>query len=167
MTRLSRLQRLLLWARSVWKSPQPSPEEWLEEMTARLELELIELRRILAESIALQKSAERRQLRENHQVQGGLDWSQLEPKSLDTSVREQRESIEEIRQSLTRLEGQYAQVRGRKNWYLSRLKLALVQEQLASASARWGRTPASEVFAALEAVDGSSLWEAVNKTPPV
>ncbi|MBJ7899922.1 MAG: hypothetical protein GC158_08375 [Cyanobacteria bacterium RI_101] len=147
MSGLSPLQRLFPWIWEIGKPPQPSPEEWLEEMTARLELELIELRRVLAESIALLKSAERRQSRRDPQFDLDLKGS------LDRPLREQEELIERIRQSLSRLERQYAQARGRKNWYLSRLKLALVQEKLAGVKSRWHRVSASEVFTELEALE--------------
>lgn len=156
MAGLSRLQRLFLWIWEMGKPPQPSPEDWLEEMTARLELELIELRRVLAESIALSKSAERRQSRRDPQLD-------LDPNGvLDQSLREQQELIERIRQSLSYLERQYAQARGRKNWYLSRLKLALVQEKLAGVKTRWHRASASEVFTELEALEVCVPRDAAN-----
>lgn len=160
MAGLSRLRKLLPWNWDIGKPPPPSPEERLEDMTARLELELIELRRVLAENIAFLKSAERRQLRADRQSQGGLDRSLIEGDEaavLERLLPEQREFIEQIRQSLNRLEGQYAQVRGRKNWYLSRLKLALVQEKLERVTARWDQSLASEIFADLEAIDFLSL----------
>jgi len=145
-----------------------NPEELLEDITNRLELELIELRRALAAAIAAFKSTERQNLHRLLKAQQWYEQAQMyvqqgqesqarvalqsrqehliQSGKLEYSLGEQEQVIQKIRYSLQELELKYCQFKAQKSLYLVRLKTAIAQQKLQ----QMGQLQLSELFEQLE-----------------
>jgi phage shock protein A len=145
-----------------------NPEELLEDITNRLELELIELRRALAAAIAAFKSMERQNLHRLLKAQQWYEQAQIylqqgqegqartalqsrqehliHSRQLEQSLGEQGQVIQKIRHSLQEMELKYSQFKAQKSLYLARLKTAIAQQKLQ----QMGQLQLSELFEQLE-----------------
>ncbi|BFM40590.1 PspA/IM30 family protein [Synechocystis sp. LKSZ1] len=148
------------------------PEVLLEEMTAQMELELIELRRALAEAIAVSKSTERQRLAQQgiaqrwyERAQLALDkdneglarealqhWQnyQMQETSLATALTEQQQVIGKIRADLLALEQKYFAIKTQKSLYLARLKAAIAAQKLVEITSQNRSDGVSHLFEQIE-----------------
>ncbi|MEB3160312.1 MAG: PspA/IM30 family protein [Synechocystis sp.] len=151
---------------------QEPPELLLERLLAEMELELIEMRRALAEAIATFKSTERQ--REAQQLiaqrwfdraQFALDQSnedlardalthrqayQTNVASLDHSLQDHREVIERVRGELQDLERKYSALKTKKSLYLARLKSAIAAQKITEMTNTLDGNSASSLFDRIE-----------------
>jgi len=151
---------------------QEPPEQLLERLLAEMELELIEMRRALAEAIATFKSTERQ--REAQQLiaqrwfdraqdaldQGNDDLArdalthrqayQANVTSLDHSLTDHRAVIERVRDELQHLERKYSALKTKKSLYLARLKSAIAAQKITEMSNNLDRNSASSLFDRIE-----------------
>ncbi|MGL5034731.1 MAG: PspA/IM30 family protein [Microcystaceae cyanobacterium] len=148
------------------------PEALLIQMTEQMELELIELRRALAEAIATNKSTER-QLANEHlwarkwyeRAQLAVDQNQEKVardslghhhshlnhiQSLELALKEQIQVIQQVKINLQTLERKYSQIKSQKSLYLARLKSAIAAQKMQEIMDNWDHRSASSLFERLE-----------------
>lgn len=148
------------------------PEFLLDEITTQMELELIELRRALAEAIAVSKSTERQGLaqqsavqRWHERAQRALDknnealarealqhWQsyQTQEKHVAQALGEQQQVIDRIRTDLLTLEQKYYAIKSQKSLYLARFKAAIAAQKLAEITSQGHPQSASHLFEQIE-----------------
>jgi phage shock protein A len=147
------------------------PEKLLEKAVMEMEGQLIELRRALAESIALLKSTERLAANQQQAAQKWYDRAkvalvqgneaqardallqrqsyQARSRSLQEQIEQQNEAIAKLKQDLRKLEEKYTEVKTKKNLYLARLKAAIATQKIHEVSGV-SRVDADSVFERVE-----------------
>ncbi len=172
MDLFERIGRVLRSQLTHLQSAPQEPEQLLEEMTARMELELIDLRRGLAEAIAISKSTERQRLSQRSTAQRWYDRAQLalekdnealarealdhwqayhsHEQTLEKALGEQQAVIDRVRRDLRTLEQKYNTIKTQKSLYLARLKSAIAAQKLQEISDSLNRNSASSVFERME-----------------
>jgi phage shock protein A len=155
-----------------FQQQQEPPEQLLERLLAEMELELIEMRRALAEAIATFKSTERQ--REAQQLiaqrwferaqfaldQGNDDLArdalthcqayQDNVAALAHSLTDHREVIERVRGELQDLERKYSALKTKKSLYLARLKSAIAAQKITDMANTLDNNSASSLFDRIE-----------------
>lgn len=148
------------------------PEQLLEEMTSQMELELIEMRRALAEAIATHKSMERQLAAHRLNAQKWYERAQLaidkgnetlakealsnrqtylgHAQAIESHLNEHSQSIQKIKQELQTLERKFSEVRAKKSLYLARLKSAVAAQKLQEIMGNFDHASASSLFERLE-----------------
>ena len=148
------------------------PEKLLEEMTAQMELELIEMRRALAEAIATHKSMERQKAAHQVNAQKWYERAQLaidkgnealakealvnrqsylsNAKGIESHLTEYSQVIQQVKQELQTLERKYGEVRAKKSLYLARLRSAVATQKLQEIIGNWNEGSASGIFDRME-----------------
>lgn len=128
------------------------PEILLEQAVAGVEGELIEMRRALAEAIASQKSTERQLANYRALAQKGYERArvaldsgdeaaarealtqrqsyQTHGQALQAQLERQETIVRRVRQDLSALERQHAEIKAKKSLYLARLRTAAASERL-------------------------------------
>lgn len=151
MELFNRVGRVLKSQLTHWQQQQEAPEDLLERLLGEMELELIELRRALAQTIATFKSTERQRdaqqliaQRWYEKAQAALDRGneqlarealgqrqsyQSHTEALGKSLGEQRALVEQVRGQLQKLERKYLELKSQKNLYLARLKSAIAAQK--------------------------------------
>uniref|UniRef100_UPI003F77842A Chloroplast membrane-associated 30 kD protein n=1 Tax=Synechocystis sp. PCC 6803 TaxID=1148 RepID=UPI003F77842A len=150
----------------------PAPEDLLERLLGEMELELIELRRALAQTIATFKSTERQRdaqqliaQRWYEKAQAALDRGneqlarealgqrqsyQSHTEALGKSLGEQRALVEQVRGQLQKLERKYLELKSQKNLYLARLKSAIAAQKIEEIAGNLDNASASSLFERIE-----------------
>jgi len=148
------------------------PEKLLEEMTAQMELELIEMRRALAEAIATHKSMERQKSTHQLKSQKWYERAQLaidkgnealakealvnrqsylrNAQGIENHLTEHSQVIQRVKQELQTLERKYGEVRAKKSLYLARLRSAVATQKLQEIVGNWNDGSATSVFERME-----------------
>ena len=148
------------------------PEKLLEEMTAQMELELIEMRRALAEAIATHKSMERQKSAHQLNAKKWYERAQLaidkgnealakealvnrqsylgNAQGIESHLAEHSKVIQRVKQELQTLERKYGEVRAKKSLYLARLRSAVATQKLQEIVGNWNDGSASSVFERME-----------------
>ena len=148
------------------------PEKLLEEMTAQMELELIEMRRALAEAIATHKSMERQKSAHQLNAKKWYERAQLaidkgnealakealvnrqsylgNAQGIESHLAEHSQVIQRVKQELQTLERKYGEVRAKKSLYLARLRSAVATQKLQEIVGNWNDSSASSVFERME-----------------
>jgi phage shock protein A len=148
------------------------PEKLLEEMTAQMELELIEMRRALAEAIATHKSMERQKSSHQLNAQKWYERAQLaidkgnealakealvnrqsylgNAQGIENHLAEHSQVIQRVKQELQTLERKYGEVRAKKSLYLARLRSAVATQKLQEIVGNWNDGSATSVFERME-----------------
>ncbi|AIE73321.1 MULTISPECIES: PspA/IM30 family protein [unclassified Synechocystis] len=172
MELLNRVGRALKSQLSHWQRQQEAPEELLERLLGEMELELIELRRALAQAIATFKSTERQREAQKlitqrwyEKAQAALDGGneqlarealtqkrsyQSHTEALGESLTEQRAIIERVRGDLQKLERKYLELKSQKSLYLARLKSAIAAQKIEEITGNFNNASASSLFARIE-----------------
>ena len=152
MSLLTRFRQVI---RAQWTSlgqESQDPEKLLTEMTTQMELELIEMRRALAEAIATHKSSERQLAAQQIAAQKWYERAQLaidkgnenlarealehrqayqhHIQVLEQSLAEHQPVIRRLKGDLQTLERKYSEVKAKKSLYLARLKSAAAAQKL-------------------------------------
>ena len=148
------------------------PEKLLEEMTAQMELELIEMRRALAEAIATHKSMERQKSAHQLNAQKWYERAQLaidkgnealakealvnrqsylgNAQGIESHLAEHSQVIQRVKQELQTLERKYGEVRAKKSLYLARLRSAVATQKLQEIVGNWNDGSTTSVFERME-----------------
>ncbi|MGA1476632.1 MAG: PspA/IM30 family protein [Prochlorothrix sp.] len=151
---------------------QEPPEQLLERLLAEMELELIEMRRALAEAIATFKSTERQREAQQLIAQRWFDRAQFaldqgnealardalthrhayqsNVTALDHSLQDHREVIERVRGELQELERKYSALKTKKSLYLARLKSAIAAQKITDMAHSLDSNSASSLFDRIE-----------------
>ncbi len=128
------------------------PETLLEEAIAKIEQELIAMRRALAEAIATHKSAERQLLRYQNAAAKWYERAEMaiskgnetlarealvnrqsyqqQGDSLQRQLNEQNEIIQRLKNELRQVEHKEREAKAKKNLYLARLRSAMASQKL-------------------------------------
>lgn len=172
MSLLTRFRQVI---RAQWTSlgqESQDPEKLLTEMTAQMELELIEMRRALAEAIATHKSSERQLAAQQMAAQKWYERAQLaidkgnenlarealehrqayqhHIQVLEKSLTEHQPVIRRLKDDLQTLERKYSEVKTKKSLYLARLKSATAAQKLQEMMGSMDNLSASSLFERLE-----------------
>lgn len=172
MSLLTRFRQVI---RAQWTSlgqESQDPEKLLTEMTAQMELELIEMRRALAEAIATYKSSERQLAAQQMAAQKWYERAQLaidkdnenlarealehrqayqhHIRALEQSLAEHQPVIQRLKGDLQTLERKYSEVKAKKSLYLARLKSATAAQKLQEMMGSMDNLSASSLFERLE-----------------
>lgn len=172
MSLLTRFRQVI---RAQWTSlgqESQDPEKLLTEITAQMELELIEMRRALAEAIATHKSSERQLAAQQMAAQKWYERAQLaidkgnenlarealehrqayqHPiRALEQSLAEHQPVIQRLKGDLQTLERKYSEVKAKKSLYLARLKSATAAQKLQEMMGSMDNLSASSLFERLE-----------------
>ena len=172
MSLLTRFRQVI---RAQWKSlgqESQDPEKLLTEMTTQMELELIEMRRALAEAIATHKSSERQLAAQQIAAQKWYERAQLaidkgnenlarealehrqsyqhHIQVLEQSLAEHQPVIRRLKGDLQTLERKYSEVKAKKSLYLTRLKSAAAAQKLQEMMGGMDHLSASSLFERLE-----------------
>jgi phage shock protein A len=172
MELFNRVGRVLKSQLTHWQQQQEAPEELLERLLGEMELELIELRRALAQTIATFKSTERQRDAQNliaqrwyEKAQTALDGGneslarealtqrqsyQHHTEALGKSLGEQRTVIEKVRGDLQKLERKYLELKSQKSLYLARLKSAIAAQKIEEIAGNLDNASASSLFERIE-----------------
>ncbi len=148
------------------------PEKVLEEMTSQMELELIAMRRALAEAIATHKSMERQGAAHQINAKKWYERAQLaidkgnealakealtnrqsylsNSQSIETHLAEHSQIIQRVKQELQTLERKYGEVRAKKSLYLARLRSAVATQKLQEIMGNFENTSTSSAFDRME-----------------
>lgn len=155
-----------------WGQEINDPEKLLTEMTSQMELELIEMRRALAEAIATNKSTERQLAGQQVAAQKWYERAQLaidkghetlarealehrqsyqhHIQILEQSLEEQRQIIRRLKGDLQTLERKYSEVKTKKDLFLARLKSAAAAQKLQDLMGNIDHLSASSLFERIE-----------------
>ncbi|MGK7942374.1 MAG: PspA/IM30 family protein [Crocosphaera sp.] len=128
------------------------PEQLLEEAIAKIEQELIAMRRALAEAIATHKSAERQLCRYENAAAKWYERAELaiskgnealarealvnrqsyqqQADSLQGQLSQQNEIIQRLKNELRQVEHKEREAKAKKNLYLARLRSAMASQKL-------------------------------------
>ncbi|MEB3190796.1 MAG: PspA/IM30 family protein [Snowella sp.] len=172
MSLLTRFRQVI---RAQWTSlgqESQDPEKLLTEITAQMELELIEMRRALAEAIATHKSSERQLAAQQMAAQKWYERAQLaidkdnenlarealehrqayqhHIRALEQSLAEHQPVIQRLKGDLQTLERKYSEVKAKKSLYLARLKSATAAQKLQEMMGSMDNLSASSLFERLE-----------------
>jgi len=172
MSLLTRFRQVI---RAQWTSlgqESQDPEKLLTEMTTQMELELIEMRRALAEAIATHKSSERQLAAQQMAAQKWYERAQLvidkgnenlarealehrqayqhHIQVLEQSLTEHQPVIRRLKYDLQTLERKYSEVKAKKSLYLARLKSAAAAQKLQEMMGSMDNLSASSLFERLE-----------------
>jgi len=172
MSLLTRFRQVI---RAQWTSlgqESQDPEKLLTEMTTQMELELIEMRRALAEAIATHKSSERQLAAQQMAAQKWYERAQLVidkgNENLAREALEHRQSyqhhiqvleqyltehqpvIRRLKDDLQTLERKYSEIKAKKSLYLARLKSAAAAQKLQEMMGSMDNLSASSLFERLE-----------------
>ena len=172
MSLLTRFRQVI---RAQWTSlgqESQDPEKLLTEMTTQMELELIEMRRALAEAIATHKSSERQLAAQQMAAQKWYERAQLvidkgnenlarealehrqayqhHIQVLEQSLTEHQPVIRRLKDDLQTLERKYSEVKAKKSLYLARLKSAAAAQKLQEMMGSMDNLSASSLFERLE-----------------
>lgn len=172
MSLLTRFRQVI---RAQWTSlgqESQDPEKLLTEMTTQMELELIEMRRALAEAIATHKSSERQLAAQQMAAQKWYERAQLaidkgnenlarealehrqayqhHIRVLEQSLTEHHSVIRRLKGDLQTLERKYSEVKAKKSLYLARLKSATAAQKLQEMMGSMDNLSASSLFERLE-----------------
>ena len=172
MELFNRVGRVLKSQLTHWQQQQEAPEELLERLLGEMELELIELRRALAQTIATFKSTERQRdaqqliaQRWYEKAQTALDGGneqlarealgqrqsyQSHTEALGKSLGEQRALVEQVRGQLQKLERKYLELKSQKSLYLARLKSAIAAQKIEEIAGNLDNASASSLFERIE-----------------
>ena len=172
MELFNRVGRVLKSQLTYWQQEQEAPEQLLERLLGEMELELIEMRRAMAEAIATFKSTERQREAQKliaqrwyDRAQGALDEGnedlarealnhrqsyQMHTESLGKSLEEQRSVIERVRGELQKLERKYIDLKTKKSLYLARLKSAIAAQKIEEIAGNLDNATASSLFERIE-----------------
>lgn len=172
MELFNRVGRVLRSQWSQWQQEQEAPEQLLERLLGEMELELIEMRRAMAEAIATFKSTERQREAQKLIAQRWYDRAQvaldegnedlarealehrqsyqMHKESLDKSIEEQRSVIERVRGEVQKLERKYIDLKTKKSLYLARLKSAIAAQKIEEISGNLDNASASSLFERIE-----------------
>ncbi|QUS59834.1 PspA/IM30 family protein [Synechocystis sp. PCC 7338] len=172
MELFNRVGRVLKSQLTHWQQQQEAPEELLERLLGEMELELIELRRALAQTIATFKSTERQRdaqkliaQRWYEKAQAALDGGsetlargaleqrqsyQSHTEALEKSLGEQRAVVERVRGQLQKLERKYLELKSQKSLYLARLKSAIAAQKIEEIAGNLDNASASSLFERIE-----------------
>lgn len=172
MELFNRVGRVLKSQLTHWQQQQEAPEELLERLLGEMELELIELRRALAQTIATFKSTERQRdaqqliaQRWYEKAQAALDGGneqlarealgqrqsyQSHTEALGKSLGEQRALVEQVRGQLQKLERKYLELKSQKSLYLARLKSAIAAQKIEEIAGNLDNASASSLFERIE-----------------
>ncbi|MBD2654759.1 MULTISPECIES: PspA/IM30 family protein [Synechocystis] len=172
MELFNRVGRVLKAQLTHWQQQQEAPEELLERLLGEMELELIELRRALAQTIATFKSTERQRdaqkliaQRWYEKAQAALDGGnealardalgqrqsyQSHTEALEKSLGEQRAVVEQVRGQLQKLERKYLELKSQKSLYLARLKSAIAAQKIEEIAGNLDNASASSLFERIE-----------------
>ncbi|UAJ72707.1 PspA/IM30 family protein [Synechocystis sp. PCC 7339] len=172
MELFNRVGRVLKSQLTHWQQQQEAPEELLERLLGEMELELIELRRALAQTIATFKSTERQRdaqkliaQRWYEKAQAALDGGsetlargaleqrqsyQNHTEALEKSLGEQRAVVERVRGQLQKLERKYLELKSQKSLYLARLKSAIAAQKIEEIAGNLDNASASSLFERIE-----------------
>jgi phage shock protein A len=172
MELFNRVGRVLRSQLTHWQQEQEAPEQLLERLLGEMELELIEMRRAMAEAIATFKSTERQREAQKliaqrwyDRAQGALDEGnedlarealghrqsyQFHTDSLGKSLEEQRSVIERVRGELQKLERKYIDLKTKKSLYLARLKSAIAAQKIEEIAGNLDNASASSLFERIE-----------------
>ena len=175
MELFNRVGRVLKSQLTHWQQQQEAPEELLERLLGEMELELIELRRALAQTIATFKSTERQRdaqqliaQRWYEKAQTALDGGneqlarealgqrqsyQSHTEALGKSLGEQRALVEQVRGQLQKLERKYLELKSQKSLYLARLKSAIAAQKIEEIAGNLDNARASSLFERIEPKD--------------
>ena len=157
---------------SAFRQEMTDPEQLLTQMLHQMELDLIEMRRSLAEAIALHKSTERQLAHQTmtaqkwyeraklalDQQQEGIARESLEHRqahltqmqNLEQQLTEQKRVILQIKKQLLLLEQKYSELKGKKSLYLARLKSAIASQRLQEMLDTWNPQSTHQLFERLE-----------------
>lgn len=172
MSLLTRFRQVI---RAQWTSlgqESQDPEKLLTEMTTQMELELIEMRRALAEAIATHKSSERQLAAQQMAAQKWYERAQLvidkgnenlarealeyrqsyqhHIQVLEQSLTEHQPVIRRLKDDLQTLERKYSEIKAKKSLYLARLKSAAAAQKLQEMMGSMDNLSASSLFERLE-----------------
>ncbi|WLT39635.1 PspA/IM30 family protein [Synechocystis sp. B12] len=172
MELFNRVGRVLKSQLTHWQQQQEAPEDLLERLLGEMELELIELRRALAQTIATFKSTERQRdaqqliaQRWYEKAQAALDRGneqlarealrqrqsyQSHTEALGKSLGEQRALVEQVRGQLQKLERKYLELKSQKSLYLARLKSAIAAQKIEEIAGNLDNASASSLFERIE-----------------
>lgn len=172
MNVFSRVGRLVRSQLTHLQQQQEPPEQLLERLLADMELELIEMRRALAEAIATFKSTQRQREAQQLIAQKWFDRAQLaldqgnedlardalthrqayqtNAATLDRSLDDHRQVIERVRGELQALERKYSALKTQKSLYLARLKSAIAAQKIADIAHTLDHNSASSLFHRIE-----------------
>ncbi|MBV5257597.1 hypothetical protein FLX56_04070 [Synechococcus moorigangaii CMS01] len=135
-----------------WWQPVADPEQILEQTLWDMEKKLIQMRRAIAQAVATGKRVERHRKTMAEAVQRWQKWAKLaldcgdenlaraaiaRRKHYNALLQElegQRENqqtfVRRVRHDLQALEDEITQIKLRKDWYVTRLRTAIAQQQL-------------------------------------
>ncbi|MDJ0510364.1 MAG: PspA/IM30 family protein [Crocosphaera sp.] len=133
-------------------SEAEDPEKLLEEALAKIEQELIAMRRALAEAIATHKSAERQLFRYENAAAKWYERAELaitkgneslarealvnrqsyqqQADSLQSQLTQQNEIIQKLKNELRQVEHKEREAKAKKSLYLARLRSAMASQKL-------------------------------------
>jgi phage shock protein A len=128
------------------------PEKILEKAVMEMEGQLIEIRRALAESIAILKSTERLAANQQQAAQKWYDRAKVSliegneaqareallqrqsyqerSRALQRQMEQQNETIGKLKQDLRKLEQKYTEAKTKKNHYIARLRAAIATQKM-------------------------------------
>lgn len=148
------------------------PEKILEQAVMKMEQELIEMRRALAEAIATHKSTERQKIGHATAAQKWYERAQValekgsealarealvhrqayqtQAQTLQEQLDYQSGLIAKFKHDLRDLERKYAEAKARKNLYVARLRSAAAAQKIHELSGTLNNTYSSSVFDQME-----------------
>ncbi len=157
---------------SAFRQEMTDPEQLLTQMLHQMELNLIEMRRSLAEAIALHKSTERQLANQKMTAQKWYERAKLaldqqhegiareslehrqshltQIQTLELQLTEQKQVIGQIKNQLFLLEQKYSELKSKKSLYLARLKSAIASQQLQEMLDTWNPQGTEQLFERLE-----------------
>ncbi|MEB3248156.1 MAG: PspA/IM30 family protein [Merismopediaceae bacterium] len=157
---------------SAFRQEMTDPEQLLTQMLHQMELNLIEMRRSLAEAIALHKSTERQLANQKMTAQKWYERAKLaldqqneiiareslehrqahltQMQNLEQQLTEQKQVILRIKNQLPVLEQKYSELKGKKSLYVARLKSAIASQQLQEMLDTWNPQGTQQLFERLE-----------------
>ena len=148
------------------------PELVLEQAISAMELELIEMRRALAQAIASYKSTQRQISNNYTKAQKWYEYAQValsqnnetlarqvlynrqsaldEAQTLQAQSQTQREQIANFKQNLKALEQKFSETKAKKSLYITRLRSAIASQKMLEISANIDQDGSASIFEKIE-----------------
>jgi phage shock protein A len=176
MAFFDRMSRVLRATVNDQLTKRQDPEQQLEQVVAKLQVDLVNLRQAVAQSIALQKRTDRQRHQATSQVEeyyrraqvalskGNEEMAhdaltrrrayQSTVTAMELQQKEQVQLITNLKQNLRKLEGQVIELKNKKDLYIARARSAQASLQLTDLL---DTTGTSEVLKAFEAMEDNVM----------
>ncbi len=172
MAFFDRMSRLVKATVNDQLTKRQDPEQQLEQVVAKLQVDLVNLRLAVAQSIALQKKTDRQRHQANSKAEEYYRNAQLAlskgneemahdaltrrrayqstATAMELQQKEQLQLISNLKQSLRKLEGQVIELKNKKDLYIARARSAQASLQLTDLLDTTGTSDVLKAFENME-----------------